>query len=158
MASFPITSSYIEEIERFSKEILINDMNDHDNELLQKQKFTLDVPLLKTTLPLDTTSSPNNSTIITQLFPTFRKNGSILTEYLLKNSIADDQGKRIICAAAASGLGKTYAAYEIGMSDAVSVIIRVATSGTGTGTELTTPWSHHYNHCKKRNKPIMILR
>jgi len=112
-------------------------------ELLAAQRAALGCgELLREPLPLDTASA-SLPILLPQLMRTVGTDADTFVDAIIKCSETEAQVAKILCAAAASGLGKTHLAYAVGMKHMFAVVIRVAEQSEDAAgvPRLSMPWA-----------------
>jgi len=95
-------------------------------------------------LPVDTASN-SQWQLLPQLIRTVGSDATVMFEHVVASTASGVQSAKIMCACAASGLGKTHLAYAVGLEHAYTVFIRVAHQGEAAGRAiLTKPWDALY--------------
>jgi hypothetical protein len=132
MASSTVTADFVA---RIALDLL------PDDELLARQRGMWKCgDLLRRPLPVDTASNLQWQ-LLPQLIRTVGSDATKMFEHMVANTWLDAQSVKILCASAASGLGKTHLAYAVGLEHVYTVFIRVAHQGEGGGGAiLTKPW------------------
>lgn len=123
---------------QFAERILAMDMGEMG--LRQQQgKYGM---LVKRKLPIDSTTSPQPVPFI-QLMETIGNYSDQLLGAMDKNMEENQQDFRLLCAAGASGIGKTHTAYSIGRSRNC-ILVRLCEPGSHRTNNMSKPWHTAY--------------
>lgn len=108
-----------------------------EQDLLSSQR-TLFGECVKNPLPIDR-SSTSSYIQFPQMIKTCGPIVATFEKILEHNRERDSQSRQVFCAAAASGCGKTHAAYAVGHKHFV-IVVRVALHNLSYKNELSAPW------------------